>query len=158
MPRIPRPRLRARHALALALSFLALAFWLVLPGGDWLQPSALAESTFTVTTTNDDGPGSLRQAITDANASPGTDTITFNIPGSGVRTITPASSLPEIVDPVIIDGYTQPGSSPNAQIMGESSVLLIELDGTLSWPSNGDGGFSGLVITGGSSTVRGLVI
>src|SRR5437870_3060658 len=36
-------------------------------------------ATFTVTTTNDSGPGSLREAI--ANASAGADLITFNIPG-----------------------------------------------------------------------------
>ena len=38
-------------------------------------------ATFTVTTTADSGPGSLRQAILDANASPGADTIVFNIAG-----------------------------------------------------------------------------
>ncbi len=64
-----------------------------------------------VTTTDDSGPGSLRQAILDANANPGTDTITFNIPGAGPHTIAPLTALPEITDPVIIDGTTQPGAS-----------------------------------------------
>src|SRR5437016_5836799 len=36
-----------------------------------------APATFTVTNANDDGAGSLRQAIRDANANPGADTITF---------------------------------------------------------------------------------
>ena len=53
----------------------------------------LAAATFTVTNTDDTGPGSLRQAILDANAAPGLDTIAFNIPGAGVHTITPTSGL-----------------------------------------------------------------
>jgi hypothetical protein len=81
------------------------------------EPTSPALFVFTVTNTNDVGPGSLRQAIFDSNvnpAPPGTrNLITFNIPGPGVQTIMPASPLPDIVEPVLIDGYTQPGSSPN---------------------------------------------
>src|SRR5689334_1767630 len=45
-------------------------------------------STFAVTNTSDDGPGSLRQAILDSNAATGqTNTIDFTIPGEGVQTI-----------------------------------------------------------------------
>ena len=61
-------------------------------------------ATFTVTNINDSGAGSLRQAITDANAAGGADTIDFNIVGSGVHTIVPASTLPLITGPVTIDG------------------------------------------------------
>jgi len=39
-------------------------------------------SSFTVLNTNDSGPGSLRQAILDANAATGSSQIIFNI-GSG---------------------------------------------------------------------------
>src|SRR5215471_6308886 len=39
-----------------------------------------AQTTFVVTNTNDSGAGSLRQAILDANANAGADTINFNIP------------------------------------------------------------------------------
>ena len=42
-------------------------------------------STLIVTNTASTGAGSLRQAILDANAQPGPDLITFNIPGAGVR-------------------------------------------------------------------------
>ena len=52
---------------------------------------------------------SLREAINLANSAPGADTIDFNIPGSGVQTISLLSALPTITDPVIINGYTQPG-------------------------------------------------
>ena len=62
--------------------------------------SFLAAATFTVTNTNDSGPGSLRQAIIDANANPGLDTISFNIAGSGVHTIVPLSTM-AITDAVV---------------------------------------------------------
>src|SRR6266849_8957736 len=48
-------------------------------------------STLLVTTTADSGPGSLRQAILNANANPGLDTIDFNIAPGGVQTIQPLS-------------------------------------------------------------------
>src|SRR5688572_27211498 len=41
--------------------------------------------TLTVTNTNDSGPGSLRQAIIDANANSDADTICFNIPANDPR-------------------------------------------------------------------------
>jgi hypothetical protein len=98
-----------------------------------LAPSVLA-TTFTVTSTDDSGAGSLRQAILDANGNAGADTIAFNIAGGGVHTIAPASALPTITDDVTIDGYTQPGSSANTNGVGlpDNSVHLIELDGTNS--------------------------
>jgi hypothetical protein len=113
-----------------------------------------AQATFTVTNTSDSGPGSLRQAILDANASPGTDNIAFNIPGAGPHTIQPTSALPTITDPVIIDSYTQPGASPNTNPvgLGTNAVLKIELDGSLA------GSSQGLYITADNTTVRGLVI
>ena len=42
-------------------------------------------SVFTVTTTADDGAGSLRQAILSANTAPGADEVRFNIPGEAGR-------------------------------------------------------------------------
>jgi len=44
---------------------------------------------------------------------PGFDEITFAIPGSGVQVITPLLPAMQITDPVLLDGYSQPGSSPN---------------------------------------------
>src|SRR5947209_4499764 len=60
----------------------------------------------------DDGTGhcTFRAAIEQANASAGTDTVDFGI-GSGTQTISPASALPTITDPLIIDGTSQPGFS-----------------------------------------------
>src|SRR5437762_6293280 len=83
---------------------------------------------FTVTTTNDTGAGSLRQAITDANGNGAdvVDTIQFDItdPPAGVRTITPATALPPITRPIILDGYTQAGSISNTLANGDNAVLL----------------------------------
>ena len=92
----------------------------------------LPGTTFTITNTNDAGAGSLRQAILDSNANPPppntTNLISFNIPGSGVHTITLASGLPNITQPVIIDGYTQPGASPNTLTIGDNAVILIKIN------------------------------
>ena len=77
--------------------------------------------TLTVTTTADSGPGSLRQAILDANAQAGEQTIGFSIgvPEVGPKVISLASPLPDVTGPVTIDGTTQPGyvASPNTPIV-----------------------------------------
>ncbi|MFQ5607639.1 MAG: hypothetical protein ACE5GA_06810, partial [Candidatus Zixiibacteriota bacterium] len=88
----------------LVLAFSALCALVTLAG----QAQA---ATYTVVNTTDAGSGSLRQAIADANANPGSDLIHFNIPGGGVHTIQPLTPLPTITDPVTIDGYTQAGAS-----------------------------------------------
>src|SRR5581483_5295016 len=112
-------------------------------------------STFTVTNTADSGPGSLRQAILDANAHPGADTVAFAIAGAGVHSIQPTSALPTITQALTIDGYTQTGSSQNSLAAGDNAVLLIELNGSLATPA---GQVDGLTIKGPHCTVRGLVI
>ena len=45
-----------------------------------------------VTNVQDSGPGSLRQAILDANATKAASKIAFDIPGGGVHTIALASA------------------------------------------------------------------
>lgn len=115
-----------------------------------LAVPAGAQCTLTVTNTDDSGEGSLRQAFQSANLTAEPDTICFNIPGEGPHTIRPQSSLPSLTSPVVIDGYTQPGSRENSLAVGNDAVLMIELNGpTSGW---------GLDIGGGSSVVRGLVI
>ena len=115
--------------------------------------TSIAGRTFTVISTNDSGSGSLRQAILDANSyTSERDTIEFDIPGLNVHTIRPLSPLPAFTEPVVIDGYTQPGTSPNTALTGDNAVLLIELDGSLA------GAKYGLSLRGGNSIVRGLVI
>jgi hypothetical protein len=125
----------------------------------WCEPleDRLAPTVFTVINTQDSGPGSLRQAIINANASPvltpAPDEIHFNIAGPGVHTIAPRSALPTITKvKLIIDGYTQPGASPNSLAVGNNAVLRVQLVGTEAGDSNG------LVIQTDQVRVRGLVI
>ncbi len=126
-------------------------------------------ATYTVTNTNNSGAGSLRQAILDANASAGHDTIDFNIPGSGVHTIlindVSLGALPRITDAVSINGYSQLGSQANSLMVGSNAVLLIELRGGLTTAQANaafgvQGYFGGLMFDDGSSgsSVRGLIV
>ena len=119
--------------------------------------STASAATFTVTNTSDSGAGSLRQAILDANANAGLDTIAFDVSGAGctggVCTITPANTLPVVSSPVLIDGYTQPGSLANTNAQGAlNTVLKIVLSGAIH--------ATGLQFSTGAdgSTVRGLVV
>jgi Concanavalin A-like lectin/glucanases superfamily/FG-GAP-like repeat len=101
-------------------------------------------STFLVSNTGDSGPGSLRQAILDSdNAVAATNTIDFDIPGNGVQSLVPLSSLPAITSAVLIDGFSQPGYA---------GTPLIELNGSQA------GGGDGLTITGSGVIIRGLDI
>ncbi len=65
--------------------------------------------SFTVTNTDDTGPGSLRQAILNANNSNGSSPIQidFSIPGGSVIAL--QSALPSLDKTMIIDGSTAPG-------------------------------------------------
>ncbi|HEV7348551.1 LamG-like jellyroll fold domain-containing protein [Telluribacter sp.] len=84
---------------------------------------------FTVTNTNDDGPGSLRQAILNANANSGSDEINFNI-GTGPHSIILSAALPQINGSVAIDGTTQPG-------YGGTPLISILFNGTIINVSGG---------------------
>src|ERR1051325_1159955 len=143
----------SRRSLHLALAFALVAFasWASLSNDSFLSRNVEAAG-FVVTNTNDSGAGSLRQAILDSdnNGSGSVDTITFNIAGSGVKTIHLASSLPPIFTPVRIDGYTQPGASPNTLAVGDNAVVLIELDGS--------NGIFPIQVTAPDCTIKGQVI
>src|SRR5260370_40872868 len=95
---------RSVAALALAISLITVGLWFSKSFRNCVQPTAYA-ATFTVNTADDHDDGlcnaadcTLREAINAANASPGTDTITFNISGAGVHTIAHTSPLPPITD------------------------------------------------------------
>jgi CSLREA domain-containing protein len=125
---------------------------LTLVAGAWLTavPSASA-STLTVNTTEDTNDGhcdlspdcSLRDAITVANATAASDVIHFSL-SSATPVIAVGSSgngaLPAITHPVVIDGTS--GASTR-----------IELEGSQAGQD-----MNGLVVSGGDSTIKGLVI
>lgn len=160
-------------ALAVSLLMLAAAMAAYLVP---TAPPAHAADTFTVERTIDTpdvnvGDGdcdvtlaatgfqcTLRAAIQEANVTPEADLIRFAIldGGTGVQTIEVGKAgfgaLPTIAHPVIIDGYTQPGASPNTKAVGNDAVLKIELNGASV-------GGDGLVLSSTSnSVIKGLVI
>lgn len=134
------------------------------------SPTPTGLPLLVVNTTNDVDDGvcntthcSLREALNAAAVHTGPDTISFNIPptdtgcdASGVCTIRPASHLPPLTDGgTTIDGYTQPGASPNTSPFGQpiNAALKIVMDGSqvLGYPA-------GLDIRSSGNMVRGLVI
>lgn len=101
-------------------------------------------ATFVVTSVADSGPGTLRQALLDANANFEPDVIEFRISGSPPFTIIPRSPLPGIYEPLVVDGTTQPGYNGSP---------IIELNGEQAGSEA-----NGLRILSSNCVVRGLVI
>ncbi len=111
---------------------------------------SIAQTTFTVTTTAATGPGSLDQAILDANSTGGADMIVFAIAGPPPYVITPAfPGIAAITEDVTIDGYSQPGASSGTMA---TRVIVVSINGSLA-------GFShGLTINSSNVVVSGLAI
>jgi len=152
---------RFTHTLAVATPRRFLTATATDPSGNTSEFSpalraltTFAPGQFVVTSTADDGPGSLRQAIADAtNAFNLGDRITFNIPGAGPHIIAPATPLPPLAAPVTLDGFTQPGAIANHLADGLNAIYKIHLDGA-AVPNNTDG----LLVTTAGVTIRGLGI
>lgn len=123
------------------VAVLGLAFALTATAS--ARPPAAA--VFTVDSNGDAGPGTLRQAILDANANGGVaDTIVFDelvlpLP----TTITPLSALPTIANPCTIDLTANPDYA---------GVPLVRIDGASA------GAVAGLTISGPNVVVKGLSI
>lgn len=100
-------------------------------------------ATLLVTNTNDSGSGSLREAMLRANRSSDADVIQFKI-GTGRKSIAPRSALPQLKYVTSLDGATQGGyaGKPLIEIRGDSMGSTT----------------AGLVLHGGSGTIRGLAI
>ena len=157
----------ARHQTGSHTATIAKLFKL-LPGACRNAAGLLEAATITVTERGDtiavDGLVTLAEAITSANNNADvTDVVAVGAYGTGYDQLQhlghgsshdcTVSALPTITDPVIIDGYTQPGSAANTQAVEDDAVLLIELNGADSLDANGphDHGRQ-------ASTIRGLVI
>ena len=99
--------------------------------------------TVTVTNNLDGGPGSLRQAVVDVNASvDASNRIHFNLTGTPpVRITLTSAALPPLTKQVTIDGTTQPGWSLGNPAVALACPSLI---------------VTGLMLAGPPSTIRGL--
>jgi CSLREA domain-containing protein len=118
------------------------------------SPDVTTAMTFTVTSTADTdgttcGAGcTLRQAVNASNSNPppmgATNLIAFSIPSTDsgcdptthVCTIALTDCLGRsgnfcfgLSEPVIVDGYTQPGASQNTLAIGDNAVMLIKIIG-----------------------------
>ncbi len=101
-----------------AASATALAMFLAAPG--------LAHATtYQVTNTKDSGPGSLRQAVKQANAHSGADVIVFASTVSGTIKLT--SGPLELLDSVSVKG---PGATKLAIDAGDASEIFLVSDDT----------------------------
>ncbi len=98
---------------------------------------------------------SLRAAIQEADTRVVPSTINFNIPGAGIHALAPATRYPilsNIVAPITIDGFTQPGASVNTDPLASNAQYTIEIQGM------GPGAIDAFLITGSNVTIRGLDI
>jgi hypothetical protein len=123
-------------------------------------------ATFVVSNLNDSGAGSLRQAVSDANAAAGADTITFA--GTVTGKITLAATLPAITDPAGVR-ILGPGASSltvsgaNAvQVFNVASGADLTLDGVtvadganLASSADGGGVYNAGTLTITNSTLSG---
>jgi alpha-tubulin suppressor-like RCC1 family protein len=125
----------------------------------WAAPAVTVwyNATLEVTTTADDGPGSLRRAIEMANATPNAasteaDLISFNIPATGPHVISPLSPLPVITEAVVINATTQPGTLLDTS-GSTNHTLMVQIDGSSPGLTA-----NGLQFDVGGNTVSGLMI
>jgi CSLREA domain-containing protein len=132
--------------------------------------SAALGLTFTVTSSADtpdvsngdglcadsNGACTLRAAITESNWQAGDNRIEFNLPGTAPVPIqlssAPMSMIQDRTGSLVIDGYSQPGSSVNTATVGSNAVPGVELRGTADSPRG-----YGLYVTSANNTIRGLL-
>jgi len=115
-----------------------------------LFSSTVFGAVFTVTNNADSGPGSLRQAVLDANAAPGADVIAFNISGSTFITL----STPIVVtDALNIDGYSQTSTNPGPIDARNIGVTILTTGSTALVINTGNVSVSGLAILGTSTAI-----
>src|SRR5262245_10525643 len=129
------PALRPGFALLLAV---------VLAGG------AASAAPFTVSNLNDSGPGSLRQAVLDANASAGADDVVFAPGLSGTITLTFASGEIPITESLFIHG---PGAAA-LKVSGDHQLRIFHVESPAATPI--DVTLSGLTLTQGFSGLTAL--
>lgn len=98
-------------------------------------------ATFTVTSGSDNGAGTLRQAIIDANANPGADNIVIT-----ATSISLATALQQIVQPVTITGL----GARSTIVNGANNARIFDINN-----ASGDVVIEKLSIRGGAGTFSG---
>lgn len=127
-----------------------------------IAQAALAD-TYLVTSNGDTGIGTLRDAITKANARPGADTIQYSLTGLNAPpySLLLGTALPTITDSVTIIGpgqsflWVEPAQGAgNFPIFSISGAVDVEIRGFRIWRGRGTNG-GGIAFNGtGSLTVR----
>jgi Calx-beta domain len=121
-----------------------------------LQPLAdrSLPSTFTVTNLLDSGPGSLRQAVLDANANPGADDVAFAVTG----TIPLTGGQLDITDSLTVSGPGESALTVSGEslsrvfgIAGAPTVVVANLTVANGRTTDSPGG--GLFVAGGTVTL-----
>ncbi|HKQ04322.1 MAG TPA: HYR domain-containing protein [Blastocatellia bacterium] len=128
-------------AAALPLIFLAILLG-VRAGGARAHSTTRVPDSYLVTNRDDSGEGSLRQAIMDANANPGPDTIEFDKSAWGTITLTSGELL-------ITDDLTITGPGPfTLTISGNHQSRIFEIGSSATVDISGltisDGGLAGV--------------
>jgi len=123
-------------SLMLAAMILAILAGSLLP----VQP-AMAESTWTVTSGNNSGSGTLRSFVENNSEVKDGDTITFD---GTIETVTLTSTL-SINKAVIIQGCLNPEGLPTVLITGNLATRLVYISNSvtlydLAFPNSGTGG------------------
>lgn len=120
-------------------------FVIIRPDG-WAAALSTPANSYIVNSTADTTDGTcdasnctLREAIENANASAGLDSIDFSGLSTGQHTINILSALPTITEPIILDGSTHPDGL--IEMVGPTNVVV-----------------DGLNISGGGSSVTGFTI
>lgn len=101
------------------------------------------------------GQCTLVDAIAFANVHAGADSINFDLPGVGIRTIIPTMPLPPLSDDAgaTIDGFSQPGATPNSLTAGNDAVWKVRISGSASNPQG-----AGIDLRSSNNVVRGLIV
>jgi hypothetical protein len=85
--------------------------------------------TYVVTNTDAAGTGSLAWAVDLANNNPGFNIINFNIPGESCPYRINLAGPLQIRNPMLIDGWSQPGNVKNTDPVGFNAVPCVVLNG-----------------------------
>jgi parallel beta-helix repeat protein len=117
----------------------------------WAYESQIDDTiSYVVTNTADSGAGSLRAAVAFANKNNDPNTITFNLPCPSVIQL---SSPLNIDNPLVINGYSNPGAAINNDVNAFNAKLCVVIEeqslGNVAWAFN-------VFAQGGGLTVRGL--